>query len=256
MNLVETEYNNGHIAEIGQTLDVKFAWAKRKRNGDYTNNMPFVKCRDFLGDSLWAEETGQTKSIYGFSFNPKKQKINKKNTALILKFPNPEILKTFTENFFIHLPQYDGLACGTVSSIDYGLDWKETNLLLIKADPLWRKSIIGISAFTFLLKCLSYKLDHNKGLLEQIKEMKVEKTDWDGTKRYVPVTEAAYVVPEFELLLQNLREITKKLTTVTGLPGETSIHTVHNWSGFVAACKHKRGEVSHYLQELQNANPQ
>lgn len=251
MKLVETEFKNTHLAEIGQTLDVKFAWAVRKRDGSYTNNMPFVKCRDFLGDSLWAEETGQTKSIYGFSFNPKKQKINKRNTMLILKFPNEESFLNFVDNVK-YLDQYCALA-GT-NSADFWIGDSD-GLLWIKADPLWRKSIVGISAFTFLLKCLSYKLDHTKSLFDNIRDLRVEKTGWDGSKYMIEVTEANYFVPEFDTLIKNLRKITKKLTTVTGQPGVTDISTIHNWSGFVSCCKQKRGEVGHFLQELQNANP-
>lgn len=249
MKLVETEFKNANLAEIGQTLDVKFAWAVRKRDGSYTNNMPFVKCRDFLGDSLWAEETGQTKSIYGFSFDPKKQKISKRNTMLMIKFPNKETQFNFFDNCHYFLDYCD--LAGTHIP-DFVVDG---NLVMLKADPLWRKSVVGISAFTFLLKCLSYKLDHNKTLFDNIRDLHVEKTGWDGQKRMIKVTEADYLVPEFDTLIKNLRKITKKLTTVTGQPGIEDISIVHNWSGFVTCCKHKQGEVGHFLQELQNANP-
>lgn len=243
MKLTETKFPN-QLQEIGQTMDVKFAWAKKTKQG-YTNNMPFVKCRDFLGDSLWAEETNTKRSIYGFSYDPAKQKMYKRNTVLLIKFPNNETLITFQLNVVPFLFKYVDLASAPFCSIMYDHD---SNIALIRADSIWKKTIVGISAFTFILKCCCYPLDKTKPMLEAIKEIKVDKKNWDGNTYKAPPTEAAYVVDKFDLLIKNLRKITKKMSTVHGLDNP-DINTVHNSAGFVTVCKFGTGEFGKYLSE-------
>lgn len=243
MKLTETKFPN-QLQEIDQTMDVKFAWAKKTKQG-YTNNMPFVKCRDFLGDSLWAEEVGEAKGIYGFKYDPAKQKMYKHKTMLLMKFPDQGTMKCFIDNYLTFLYPYTKLAgvVGTKLRCDY-----DNNMVLVNASTLWKKTIVGISAFTFILKCCCYPLDKTKSMLEAIKEIKVDKKNWDGTTYKAPPTEAAYVVGKFDLLIKNLRKITKKMSTVHGLDNPM-IHTVHNSAGFVTVCKFGTGEFGKYLAE-------
>lgn len=249
MQFKETEFNS-NLAEIQQTLDVKFAHVIRQKNGTYTNVHPFVKCRDFLGDVLHSVQINKSVGIYGFNFNPKKQKIYKNKLMLAIKFPTQESFNNFYNNrdkvyyFILHemgLLSKESLITWCYKSAE--------QLVILEAPKFWKDSIAALSFLTFLIKCASYKLDPDKSLLEAIKDVKVEKKYWDGQTKLVPTLESDYLHDNLPIFYKNIKKLTKNLKTVSGQDTE-SINQVHNYSGFYSVCKHFSGEVGARLKEL------
>lgn len=242
MKFVEKKFDGG-LAEIPQTFDVKFAFVYRNSDGSYSNQMPFVKCRDFLGDAISAVQDKQTKSIYGFSWNPKKQKMYSNKLMLVVKFPEVGHTDDFITNHCCmgqnYLANLSGVSFGKVTKID-------EQTLIIEAPKFWKQSVAAISFYTYCLKCFSYKLDLKKPFVDAVLETKCESVEWDGTKKVRKTLEAVYmedIKVHFALFTSLLKNMTKKLSTVHGYPVGSSINKVHNNSGFISVIRWRTGDV-------------
>lgn len=233
------------LAEIDQSLDIRMSFARRDKDGHYVNIHEFVKCRDFLGDVLHAVEEKKSVGIYGFKYNPKKMLQPYKNKTLIVcTFPTDESRNNFIANFH-RLGQFD-------KKIRlYGVE-NHNNFILVEGDRVWMKSVAGISFFTFLLKCIGYKLN-DLDFWTAVSNTTVEKQDWDGKKRIVATTEASYynqAKATLNTFIKNIKKLTKGLETVHGHPKASSVNHIHNNSGFVTVCKLGYGEVGERLFAL------
>lgn len=232
MNFVETKYNQAY-AEIGQSLDIKFSFVKRKDTGTYTNMFNPVKCRDFLGDCLDAIQHQKVNSIYGFTFDGKKNKIYKAKTFLSLHFPNTETKETFLKQSWMLRTYTYHIGFVRVSNIP------DTNIVLVEASKFWQSSIAAMSLFTFIIKCLCYKLDIvGKNLFDVIRGIEVDYKNWDGTIIQVKTTEAQHIknidTDKIVFFLKNIKKLTKDLPNVSGYDSPKTISTVHNNSGFIS----------------------
>ena len=170
-----------------------------------------------------------------------------------MKFPNEESYQNFYNNTHSDGPFAKTLA-QTSCFNNVTFDGDQTQLtVLVFASKFWLQSVAAISFFTFLLKCASYKLDHTKDMLEQIKELEVEQTKWDGTKYQTLTTEGEYLrginTYVLQTFMRSLKKLTKNLKTIHG-NGEAKIQTIHNRSGFFSVCTSFSGEVGHRLQKL------
>ena len=236
MKFTEKKFDQA-LAEIKQTLDVKFAFIRRIGVGHYTNSHPFVKCRDFLGDCLYAIEKQERQAIYGFSFDPAKQKIYKKKTMLVMQFPdrasrinfcsniekvNTELSKAYKENIVVHL-----------ESDDYAI---------IVASNFWIKTVAALSYFTFVLKCACYPCKPFQTLFQQLTNLQTTVKNWEGKDVNAPLLETKYyrdikdTLPQF---LFNLKRGTRTQGNCHGLTGFIDISFVHNAAGFYSTCKYK-----------------
>lgn len=235
MNFVETKYTQIY-AEIGQSLDVKFSFVKRKDKNTYTNMFNPVKCRDFLGDCLDAIQHQKVNNIYGFTFDGKKNKIYKSKTFLSLHFPNVESKQIFlNQSWLLTIYSMDQAEVGDV----YVTDIPDQNIVLVEASKFWQSSIAAMSLFTFLIKCLCYKLDMaGKSVFDVIRDIEVDYKNWDNTIIKVQTTEAQHIKNidsnKIVFFLENIKKLTKGLPNVSGYDSPKNISTVHNNSGFIS----------------------
>lgn len=227
-----TEHNQ-HLAEIKQNLDTRFSFGFI--DGDtVTNSMPYVKCRDFFGDALWAKETNSTKGIYGFKFNPEHQKINEDSTNILVQFVSPESKQAFINAFVYFQEELSGLT----NEVSYGtiVDIKEELLLLVQAPTFWQSTIPCISWYTYVLKCFSFpQLKKDKPFFEAVKEMTHTSIDWDDNEVENPTQETNYLTAVINILpkfLKNIQVIMSKSKTVHGYKNSADINIIHNSTGF------------------------
>ena len=237
----ETKFKQ-QLAEIPQTLPMRMAICKKNRAGLFTNVHPFVQCRDFMGDVLWANQQKNDVSIYGFSYNGKtKAQLPVKSFHIAIKFPEQENLQNFIKNYSIF---------GTKIENQYGLslytdilvDFPKSLLVVLEVPTYWKQSIHNLSLLTFIYKCFGYKLDTTKPFTETVLSTVGETIDWDGTKSTCPSVESRYmidVVGHWSKLLTSVRDMIAD--TVSGHPANTSTNTVHNRSGFVTNVKYEIG---------------
>lgn len=212
-----------HLTEIFQSFELKMAFARVA--GDSVDRIhQWVKCRDFLGDVLWATDTNKSKSIYGLTYDPAEDlPIEKNSLTLLLKFPDTEMLDIFLKNQSI----LDTLEKNNEqpSSIFYATDDKE--ILLVKASPFWQQNIPMLSFYTYILKvmCVPYKNPSNWMV------------ELPSINKSCPET---YYMKKMgknlDILYQNCYNIFKDDHQIHGYPPETHIDTVHNHSGFVSTC--------------------
>jgi len=251
-----TDWKQG-LAQIGQQLNTTFAFATKQKDGSYTNNMPFVKCRDFFGDVLEAVQTKTPKGIYGFNFNPKAQKFDTDKCRMLIQFETPESYEAFGKNYIHFKKELRDLT----ASIGYGtmhyLEDGKTILMVTK--PIWQSTVANISWYTFVLKCLSYpNLDYTKSFVDNMLTHQYEVADWEGKKTLRDTNEKNYMnsaIGSLPTFLKNLEQLSTGWQYVHGYPSEQGISAVHNNAGFVAICKNFYGGIGAKLKELYNAQP-
>lgn len=235
MKFVQSVFKD-QLAEIGQQLNIRVAFVVQRKDGHYTNAHPFVKCRDFLGDTLYALETKQSFSIYGFKFNPKVQSIYSKYTRFVWEFPNKEAFINFKTQLH-RVNDYEKVNKLRKTTFKIVKTDKKKIYVITTGSNFWKKSVFNISLYTFLLKSLGYKLDPQLSLLAAIEQTTVQYTTWDGTVQQRRTNEADYASKagaKLHTVLVKLRAVNKNLPSVIGTKDEYTTHNVHYHCGFVA----------------------
>lgn len=216
--------NKLSLAEIGQTLEIRMAYVHKESDGSYTQLHDSVKCRDFLGDVLFAEEQNKSVSIYGFNYKPTKtRKIDRDRLRLMLDFKgNMDTVKYFTQNVNI------------IREIEKSHKLIQTRIyvssltkdkLIIEASPFWQKSIFNMSLYTFILKAMGYNYKNNSQWFDELQSM-------SG----VDASYAKQIQSMWKFYVQNLKKINYRIPSVTGYTNSKTVYIslVHNNSGFVS----------------------
>lgn len=243
----EKSYKNS-LCELSQSLEMRMAFVTKTRVGHYVNSHDLVRCRDFLGDIVFAKKHQTKASIYGFRFNPFTQKTYKTKTMLVVNFPHQEALDNFKSNFPIimeDLQKESGISGGSYEETQNDLQ------LIVTAPSFWQNSIAAISYYTFLLKCCGYALKDPTKLLESVAETTTKLCDWDGTEIQYPSTEASFlkknhVIRTLPIFVKNI----KKLVANVKYEYTTFNNIIHNNHGFVTICSTFQTQVGVRLKEL------
>ena len=246
------------LAQIGQQLNTEFAFAFQNEDKSYSNNMPFVKCRDFFGDVLLAYETQQKQGIYGFKFDPNKQQLTTDKCRILIKFETTESYLAYKKNYDHFKKELRPLS----AEIGYGTIHKleadtAKHIVLVVANPIWQKSVANISWFTFVHKCLSYpNLDHTKSFFDNMLNHTWLVEDWEGNKEHRPTNEQRYLEQTkdtIHLYLKNIKKLTSNLQYSHGYTTQKEVGTVHNSAGFVAVVGRFYSSIGEKLKEMYNA---
>src|SRR5437868_107874 len=98
------------LNEIQQQIPIRLAFAT-VCGDEVTRIHEFVKCRDFLGDVVWATANQKSMDIYGFTIDPSKQIIDKEVTTLLLEINKEDVYKRFQKQLSIitDIEQKNGL---------------------------------------------------------------------------------------------------------------------------------------------------
>ena len=217
---------NHELAEIFQAVDIKFSFATVNENNEITRCHDWVKCRDFLGDVVITTNTEKKTHIYGFTYDLKKNPaIDKKNTTLLLKFPDEVTKDAYLNNSFL-LNKYNKI--NNLGETSF-LPTKDPLIYLVIGDPFWQKNFVTISLYTFLMKCMGYNLQLGEDWKKQI----VNYTNDTPEKRYIKETGT-----KLDLLLENCYNIFADCTEITGYEEHIrqgtfmEMYNIHNNSGF------------------------
>lgn len=207
--LVDTD----NFAEIFQQNKTKFAFVKETAPREYKQQHGLVQCRDFLNDVLTAEADKETFSIYSFSWNPKKNLIDRDATKLYIKLPTSLEKDNLIANLSaLHeIEKTNKLKRTRVYSIS-------DHEVVVIGSSFWLKKCWAISLYTFILKCLTMSNDFSN----------------------LTSNEQEYLSRcggNFHKLLKNIRTVLKAKGSVHGVKGakENTVYK-HNYSGFVAVC--------------------
>ena len=256
---VPTKYGN-KLCEISQNMITRFAYVKKQDDGTYTNAHDFVMCRDFLGDALVALKTKTLKAIYGFSFNGKNQTFLTDSFKLIVRYPDAQTLNNTLKNLS-RLHELEAkvgrIKKTTITQIDDS-DCEYT--VLVDGSKFWFKSVFNVSLYTFLVKCLGYKLDPGVDFMEAVSKTKYTYTAWDGSELTHKTVESDYATAVGHKVLKvlpKLHTVHKDLTTLHGYPKKVNISTLHDQSGFKSLLTvtnwSTKNKIHDRLQEVLNA---
>jgi len=214
------------FAEIFQNNEIQFAFVKETPL-EYEQQHGKVNCRDFLADILHAESINNRFSIYNFSWNPKKNKIDRDATKLVVFFKTASQLQELKRN----LPLLHA----------WETKWKlrKTKILTVDAKTaiiigsrFYLKKGFAISLYTYLLK--AYALSSNFGTLTG-NELKYYQDCGNN----------------FFKLLENFRKVLAYKTPVSGIHSSYSDSIKHNYAGFVSVCAHASYQThGEYLESL------
>lgn len=219
--VLEPPEKNMKYGEIYQQLKVKFSFVLNKGPGVFRMAFPYINCRDFLGDALWAKEKKKVFHLYGFSFNPE-EIVLQPPCSLAVQFPATMLYENFNSNLpLLHkLEKENGFKPTKVFSTD------KKNEYIVIGDKGWVAKTPLISFYTFLIKIMSFQAN----MADLAPETLIQVSD-GNEKNYA--VETAQNLPKF---MANLGKLAKSKLPVDG-GGNVGFNEVHYRSGFVAVCK-------------------
>ena len=167
------------LNEIYQSVAMRFAFANLRKSGDsykVKQLHPFVKCRDFLGDAMWASKFRKPYKIYGFSFDGTKQRVQLGKTVMLIEYSKIDRVKNNLRvlNYF-----------------ESKVRWKPSKLIDIKVKSktpvtlaigsgMWMKSPALISLYTLLWRLSGIGIKEHENVDEFIQRCSKLKGN-DGT---------------------------------------------------------------------------
>lgn len=140
------------LCEISQKVDMKFAFAHIiEKGGKATLKQihQFIKCRDFLGDALFATHHGKQFGIYGFRFDGSKIKVDTEKTILLIRYNGLEKLQNGL-NLLNYLERKAHWKKSRI--IDLGAKDGSCPIYLALGSKKWVSSPQLISLYTLLLR--------------------------------------------------------------------------------------------------------
>jgi hypothetical protein len=223
------------LAEEPQQLGVRFAFYNNV--GRHVEPVhPFVKCRDFLGDMVYANYHKKKVSIYGFTA-PETTEFSQW-TSLLIEFDNQTLRKTFWDQACALYRYYYGNLAFWMAETD------SPDHLLVELDYEHQRSVLAISMLTFLLKCAAVPHESFDNLEPGLEKYPKELGYYKQTKDLLLI------------LSRNLSLIHKDRKGVTGHPNEESLSpsVIHHGSGFISLITlEKNGNMENeYVQTIRN----
>lgn len=229
------------FAEDGQALNIEFALAKKDGKENFKGLTALSKCRDFLGDALFAEATKCKTSIYGFSYDgTKKAQLPKTYSCFAMKFMDKET----QDKFHVYFQEYENIF-SILAKTKPGLAYRDGLYSVVVTDKAWSKNNFGVSLYTFLLKGIVFHNNWSESLYKQIKESTIAVKQWDDTMEERKTNEARYLdkIPEdlFTKAIMNIKKINKCPTTFgeDSYDGVKFTSNIHHNSGWVHTLTYK-----------------
>lgn len=140
------------LNEIYQTIDLRFSFLIIDKDGNYCEQNPPCKCRDYLHDIVNSNLTGKPFAIYGMVYDVKEFPIDLNVTRYLLRFPSKEKQKYFCDNFnyLLEIEQKAEIPFSILFEID-------DNQIVLTGDKFWISNSLLISLYSYLCRCMCYK---------------------------------------------------------------------------------------------------
>ncbi len=220
-----------NLSEIPQSMGNRYAILVPKTENELLQVTPTVKCRDFLCDVYSSGLQGVDFSIYGMSWNGTVDKVPMDRVRLLVSFPSEEIKKDFITNLaLLHtIEKHNGITLTEIAEIDESTSPE----LVVIGDAMWLGSVLLFSLYTFLLRVLCYKHDHNSDWIEEFSNKSF------SDSRYMKDCPRETL----NRVLNDLRSLVFPLNEWNGLTyAKDGTGRVHHNSGFVSVFS-RHGEI-------------
>ena len=221
LTISEDRKVNHSLSEAPQVSTARFSLFQREGDIAYQSSTYF-KCKDYLNDVLYAIETGRTIEAHGFSFNPKKQKIDTDATRLLITFKQEDELKHFKNNF-PKLNEWE-TKIGIIPTKLYATN--REGEYAIEGDPGWQKRMFLLSAYTLFLRSLGCPIP-SVGNVEYIDWMAKNKQSCDQYL-FANLMKKDRLFKFMQKPLEFLKEDHGVLGEKEELKGKLGNYTVHN----------------------------
>lgn len=243
------------FAEDFQAINIEFALAKKDGKEKFKGLTAFSKCRDFLGDALFAEATKCKTRIYGFSYDGTGDpQLPKTYSCFALKFNDKEQQETFIKYY-----EYWETLFSMIAGTKKGYIKTDNDVCVVVSDKAWSHNNFGVSLYTFLLKGIVLQDKNQPVNINQfhkaILESKVTQYHWDNTHYDSPTKEAGYMkkisVDELEKAIRVIKKINKCPTTFGGTTykDKNFDSSIHHSSGFVSTLQWRNNEFWNIYKE-------
>lgn len=231
--------------EINQSYSLRYTYLKHVGENNYVEFFYPVKCKDFLNDILYAEETQKPVYIYGLSYDPRVDKIDRDKTRLALHFPSLEAKKKTIENLsFLHkLEKENGLEPTVITEC-----YEHHLIAMVEGDPYWQKATYLISFYTSFLRWLGYPLIEGQLVSQTIRNIMC--TDNSHMMTYKCFDRMAFFEQNVRCLDNILNDPEMGVFSTRGPIIE--IHTVHNSGGILGTIMETKTPYSEYSHAFQN----
>jgi len=211
---------------------------------------PWVLCKDFLTDAVWATMHQSRVGIYGFSYDTKIHPPISLNPVLLMVRNTQVTEKTFAEsiqNSCKFLNKIERKLKFKKAKVENVILEKKTNCWLFTLDKRWLHASPMISLLSLFMRVgLKYNPELNfNSFIRSVKhdEIQVGKNGTKNDKKYLKQSR------KFRLLiLKNGIKIFK--TKMKDNYPTSDIHTIHNCWGIVSASKLKQFQTLWDLKEL------
>ena len=232
-----------YYIEADQTKDIQLAFCN-KIDDDLYMQFYWANCRDYFSDVLIAEEQNRRITMYDFSYDGTKSKIDRDKTRIIVKTNNEWDAANLEKNIIIlhAIEESNGLEKTIFTRI-------KKNRYLYEGDSFWLNTTFSLHIYTFLIKCMGYTFDD------------VAKWDVIMAAGYSTSTEGKYICSFIhnwkEILDKNLKQIFLNPTTCHGHhPVYDEDYYLHNNSGIYTLFNKDAGILlqkdNTYFKRMQN----
>lgn len=210
-----------------QGLKILFSFGKLSEDKTTVSQLFYpVICREYFGDILYAEETGVDVDVYGFSYRPKKQKIDRDATRLTLKAD-----EAFLEENLKIIHEIEDKNKVPRTKV---IPTNEKDTVVIEGDEFWQSRGFLISLYTYLLKLLYVKFESTLDWIDLLNSEKVLR----GRNESFYLKNIGAV--NLKIVLPKLREISEipitanVRSTVIGNTTALSYFGIHSYHGMVS----------------------
>jgi hypothetical protein len=211
-----------HLAEIGQHNKTEFALCRYDTKKETLIQChQFVHCRDFMLDAITGAEENRDMEIYGFKYHKNDPRPDSTNASVLVRLEGSDSLKNFETNLPIlkGIEEFMGWATTAVDVVDF--PDKKSVVIWALGDANWSKTALTFSLYTYLLKCLTYKIKDQKNWKEEIKKQNT--------------VESRYMDEKYlDFLFANLNTILPLYKNFSGWEKGVETYKLHNSSGFVS----------------------
>lgn len=211
------------LAELMQTITIKFSFAKLGEPGTVLRIHDWIKCRDFFNEVLVGHATKKEHAIYGFSYGPDNIPIDEENLTLLIKFPDVKTRTNFQSNWSI----LEQLCTNNNAQKPILVDTEDPFIKLLISDKVWQLNIPRLSYYTYILKVMNYSFNNPMNWMKELKAYIGNSIE----KKYLSKLEekaTKWLYEDCLFLFPN--------TNISGHEEKTSIVTIHNYSGFFTVC--------------------
>lgn len=124
----------------------------------------WMRCKDFINDTIWSHKTGKSCSIYGWEYNPTKQPLSDRWLILAMRW-NKHKLSPIVKNLQVTVEKLEK-KLGVPKFKRSRFSTVKGHRFIVFGSPIWMESSALTSFFTWLLRAAVHSKDGDLNALK------------------------------------------------------------------------------------------